>query len=62
MADQTSLRLSDGFGLNKERRLRALNTDKAPILQVPFPFEVIGFADRHFGAQSSEPDPQEPEG
>jgi hypothetical protein len=56
MADLSSLLLSDGFGLNKERRLRALNAEEQSILQLPFPYEVMSFSPAHFRVQSSEPD------
>jgi hypothetical protein len=59
MADISSLMLSDGYGLNKERRLRDLNTDPdglAP-LQPVFPYEVVGFDDLFFFAEPSDAPP-----
>jgi hypothetical protein len=54
MADLSSLTLSDGFGLNKARRLAEAGSEDEPALQPPWPYEVLGFDDRYFGAIPSD--------
>jgi uncharacterized membrane protein YgcG len=52
------LMLSDSFGLNKLARLlreRELLGDEEDLpLESPFPYEVLGFDDKFFGAEPSD--------
>ena len=51
------LMLSDSFGLNKEaqrRREREQAAGPALRLEPPFPYDVLGFDDRFFGAEPSD--------
>lgn len=62
MANLSLLMLSDGYGLNKEARLRReeeLRGKKEELVLNPlFPYEVLGFDERYFQAEPSEAEPK----
>ena len=54
---------TDNYGLNKERRLAAENRERnqyeRPNLEPEFPYDVVGFDDRYFGATISSDPPED---
>lgn len=58
MANLSLLMLSDGYGLNKEARLRREMAERSALAESPldpgFPYEVLGFDDKFFQAQPSD--------
>jgi uncharacterized membrane protein YgcG len=49
--------LSDSFGLNKQARIRREREQSASAevrLEPPFPYDVLGFDDKFFGAEPSD--------
>lgn len=56
------MRTSDSYGLNKERRLAAAERERNKFeranLEPDFPWDVVGFDDRYFGASLSD-DPED---